>query len=180
MLVKAHQNSPVPGLRTAHSRIAFHGKSMDEVNAWLHKHRGQKFFVNGGAEELSVYVGAYTKGKLGHSEEHDALSARHAGWGAGTVGHPVMEPVVTASLRVSGASKLRWFIGVYGGEGRPRFLHNTKTLTKQPKPVPCSFALHQLLGAIAMPARKTPRRLKQKSTGGRRSRLSFVFGKKKK
>jgi len=103
--------------------IAFYGESKSAILGWMLRTPTQVSFD----QDLSIFVGHYTKTRRSQSQLYNPGSVRHQGWGAGTLGNPILDYPLQFALMVSGVVVKRAFIGLWRGEYRgsaPKFFHH--------------------------------------------------------
>ncbi|MBT8405094.1 MAG: hypothetical protein KJP18_14620, partial [Gemmatimonadetes bacterium] len=109
----------------------FYGDTLRSITSWMYEHNKEKLVFGG---VLWIFGGHYEKTAYGKTEQYDGMSARHHGWGVGTVEDPVMAPIIKTGLKAITVIKRQAFIGLYcdyrneldQGNNRvkcPKFLH---------------------------------------------------------
>lgn len=134
MIIKAAGNMPRT-LRKIETRgrLSFYGSTAFEIKRFLQLNSDVKFAYEG--QYLHIFLGSYKKNALGRTEEFDAMSLRHQGWGtstAGIVSNPIVDMTVGRAMKATGAVVYQYFLGLTPGNGNrpdnvPKFLRDQKT-----------------------------------------------------
>ena len=172
-------------LDRANPRLVFYGTSPGQIGQWLYQNRGAKWSFWG---SVHVFKGCYVKTKGSSTRMHSALSLLDQGWGVGTLGNPILGPIVEGGMLVTGAEQVRYFTAVIhrdvdantASAAQPTVLRGQKSIqyirsftgsggTKS------SLSVHQIIGG-ASPGLIRGVAPRGHYTGGRKTRLKSIFG----